>query len=113
MCHQNYKELICNGPDGSHEFSTRTCPQCGTVFCLGCCCDYQYTDDDNDPEWMSCPGCGDAIYFDDPEYQEEDIFIEENELDADAIIIEPLDIPINPDDILILDRDEVPFKDLD
>ena len=60
---QNIKNIGC-GPnwepeDGAHQYSERTCPKCGRVFCWNCCGNTNVAEGGKYvADFMECPECG-------------------------------------------------------
>ena len=55
--------------DGQHhDYSAKTCPKCGKVFCYSCCGGTNVDQGGkHQPDFMSCPQCGHDICQDDAE----------------------------------------------
>lgn len=53
----------CAGIEGSHEYSEKTCPKCGAIFCYTCCLGQNVDQGGKyEPDFMLCPACGHDIY---------------------------------------------------
>jgi len=52
-----------NAEFGMHEYSEKTCPKCGQVFCWNCCGKTNVHEGGKyEPDFMECPACGYDFY---------------------------------------------------
>jgi predicted RNA-binding Zn-ribbon protein involved in translation (DUF1610 family) len=53
----------CAGPNGSHEYAEKLCPECGAQFCFSCSLWSNRSEGGKyEPDSELCPACGHDYY---------------------------------------------------